>query len=110
MVTICQHRDDPDFKINRQEFQWLSGKEFACNVRDFQGHGFNPWVGKMSWRRKWQPIPVFLSGESHGQRSLVDYSPWDLKRVRQDLGTVVDENFKITLITILIHRKKTNCI
>ena len=32
---------------------------------------FNPWVGKIPWRRKWQPIPVFLLGESHGQRSLV---------------------------------------
>ena len=31
------------------------------------------------WRRKWQPTPVFLPGESHGQRSLVGYSPWDRK-------------------------------
>ena len=38
--------------------------------------GFNPWVGKIPWRRKWQPIPVFLPGKSHGQRSLVGYSPW----------------------------------
>ena len=37
---------------------------------------FNPWVGKISWRRKWQPIPVFLPGESQGQRSLVGHSPW----------------------------------
>ena len=32
--------------------------------------GFDPWVGKIPWRRKWQPTPVFLRGESHGQRSL----------------------------------------
>ena len=38
--------------------------------------GFDPWVGKILWRREWQPIPVFLPGESHGQRSLVGYSPW----------------------------------
>ena len=38
--------------------------------------GFNPWVGKIPWRRKWQPTPVFLPGESHGRRSLVGYSPW----------------------------------
>ena len=37
--------------------------------------GFDPWVGKIPWRRKWQPTPVFLPGESHGQRSLVGYSP-----------------------------------
>ena len=41
--------------------------------------GFDPWVGKIPWRRKWQPTPVFLPGESHGRRSLVDYSPWGCK-------------------------------
>jgi len=39
------------------------------------GCGFNPWVGKIPWRRAWQPSTVFLLGESHGQRSLVGYSP-----------------------------------
>ena len=38
--------------------------------------GFNPWVGKMPWRRAWQPTPGFLPGESHGQRTLGGYSPW----------------------------------
>jgi len=37
---------------------------------------FNSWVRKIPWRRKWQPTPVFLPRESHGQRSLVGYSPW----------------------------------
>ena len=37
--------------------------------------GFGPWVRKIPWRRLWQPTPVFLSGESHGQKSLVGYSP-----------------------------------
>ena len=41
--------------------------------------GFNPWAGKIPWKRKWQPTPVSLPGESHGQRSLVSYSPWDCK-------------------------------
>ena len=40
---------------------------------------FNPWMRNISWRRKWQPTPVFLSGESHGQRSLVGYSLWGHK-------------------------------
>ena len=40
---------------------------------------FDPWVRKIPWRRKWQPTPVLLPGESHGQRGLVDYSPWDHK-------------------------------
>ena len=37
--------------------------------------GFNPWVGKIPKRRKWQPMPVFLSGKFHGQRILAGYSP-----------------------------------
>ena len=37
--------------------------------------GLDPWVGKIPWRKKWQPTPVFLPGESHGRRSLVGYSP-----------------------------------
>ena len=39
----------------------------------------DPWVGKILWRRAWQPTPVFLPGESHGQRSLAGYSPWDCR-------------------------------
>ena len=39
-------------------------------------HGFDPWVGKIPWRRVWQPPPVFLPGESHGQWILMGYSPW----------------------------------
>ena len=38
--------------------------------------GFDPWIRKIPWRRKWQPTPIFLPGKSHGQRSLVGYSPW----------------------------------
>ena len=63
---------------------WLSGKDSSCRCRR---HGFNPWVRKVPWRRKWQPTPVFFPGKSHGQRSLVGYSPWDHKRAGHDSGT-----------------------
>ena len=53
----------------------VSGKEPACQCRRHKRHRFNPWVGKIPWRRKWQASPVFLLRESHGQRSLEDYSP-----------------------------------
>ena len=56
------------------------GKEHACQCRR---HWFHPRVGKMiHWRRKWQPAPVLLPGEAHGQRSLVGYSPWGHKETR----------------------------
>ena len=60
-----------------------SGKEYACQCRRHRRRGFNPWVGKIPWRRKCQPTPVFLPEESHGRRNLVGYSPWG-HRVRHD--------------------------
>ena len=55
--------------------------EPVCQCRRQKKHRFNPQVGKISWRRKWEPTPVFLSGESHGQRSLAGYSPWCRKEL-----------------------------
>ena len=51
-------------------------KESACNVGDL---GSIPGKGRFPWRKEWQPTPVFLSGEAHGQRSLSGYSPWRYK-------------------------------
>ena len=63
--------------------RWLSGKGSTCQCRR---RGFDPWVGKIPWRRKWQPTPVFLPGESPGQRSLVC---WTHKRVGNSLTTTL---------------------
>ena len=63
------------------------GKEPACQCSRPKRHGFNPWVRKIPWRRAWHPTPVFLPGESHGQRSLVGYNPWGSQRVRHDWAT-----------------------
>ena len=52
---------------------WLSGKGPTCQCRRC---GFDPWLRKIPWRRKWQPTPVILPGKSHGQRSRTGYSPW----------------------------------
>ena len=59
--------------------RWLS-KESVCQCRRSRRRGFSPWVGKIPWRRAWQPTGVFLPGDSHGPRSLVDYSPWGLRQ------------------------------
>ena len=58
--------------------RWPSDKESICQCRRWR---FDPWVGNIPWRRKWLLTPVFLPGESHGQRSLVSYSPWGLKKL-----------------------------
>ena len=56
-----------------------SGKEPACQSRRRKRCRFDLWVGKILWRREWQPTPVSLPGESHGQRSLAGCSPQGLK-------------------------------
>ena len=54
-------------------------KNPPANAGDIMRHWFDPWVGKILWRRAWQPTPVSLPGGSHGQRSVVGYSPWGRK-------------------------------
>ena len=71
------------------------------------GPGFDPWVRKIPWRRAWQPTPVFLPEESHGQRSLAGYSPWGHKELdaterlstaqhfpKTELSEIPEDNFK----------------
>ena len=52
-----------------------SGKEPTYQCRRHKRHGFDPWIRKIPWRKAWQPTPVFLPGESQGQRSLAGYIP-----------------------------------
>ena len=59
---------------------WYSGEESTCQGR---GRGFTPWVGKIPWRRAWQPTPVFLPGEAHGQRSQAGCRPRGRKESRR---------------------------
>ena len=58
-----------------------SGKEPACQCRRHRRHGLHPRVGMIPWRRKCQPTPVFLPGESNGQRSLSGCSPQGHKQL-----------------------------
>ena len=60
---------------------WVSAWVSWDGEREKYRPGFDPWVGKIPWRRAWQPTPVFLLGESHGQRSLAGYSPWGVKEL-----------------------------
>ena len=49
--------------------KWLSSKESACQFRRHRRREFDPWVGKIAWRKGWQPTPIFLPGKFHGQRT-----------------------------------------
>ena len=67
-----------------------SGKESACQCRSRKSRGFNPWIRKIPWSRKWQPALVFSPGKVHGRRSLVGYSLWGWKEsaMTEQLSTV----------------------
>jgi len=56
-------------------------KNLPASACQYRRRGFDPWAGKIPWRRKWQPIPVFLPGKFHEQRSLAAYSPWGHKEL-----------------------------
>ena len=77
----------------------LAGKESTCKAGG-AGRQFHLLVRKIRWRRKWQPIPVFLPGKSHGQWSQVGYSPRGC-RVRHDWSnwtcTHAEENNKASI-------------
>ena len=78
-----------------------SGEEPTCQCRRCKRLGFDPWVGKIPWRRVWQPTPGFLPGKSHGQRSLVGYSPQGHKEL---------DMTEVTLHTYMrqMNRRKSN--
>ena len=72
----------PQFKM-KYTMQWASHvvlvvKNLLVNAGDMRP-GFSPWIGKIPWRKAWQPIPVFLPGEPRGQGSPVGCSPWGHK-------------------------------
>ena len=74
--------------------QWLGGKKkTTCQCRR---RGFNSWIRKIPWRRKWKPTPVFLPGKSEGQRSLVGCSPWGPKKVGHNLAIKTTTKFNST--------------
>ena len=79
---------------------WCSGKESTCQCRR---HGFDPWVGKIPWRRKWQPTPVFLTGKFLGQRKLVGCSPWGWKE--SDMSEQLSTPTSWALLKICCHIK-----
>ena len=75
------------YRIEHGLPRWLSGKDSAGQCRRHKRPGFDPWVGQIPWRRAWQPTPVLLPGEFHGQRSLVGYSPLGVTKSQTRLGT-----------------------
>ena len=83
--------------------RWPSGKESACQYRRWKKGGFDSWVRRIPWCRKWQPSPVFLPEKFHGQRSLVGYSPGSHKELNR-----AEHTHKVTIIKTVELAKKWN--
>ena len=81
--TLSLFSDGSGSWVSKREADW----ESASWISGHRRRGFSPWIRKVPWKRKWQPTPVILPGESHGQRSLVGYSPWACKETRRSDST-----------------------
>ena len=89
VTQVIQTRSDIDL-LQRLLLWWKSGDNWKIHIQNREANlvvqivknlpaMLDPWIRKIPWRSKCLPTPVFLPGESHGQKSLVDYSPWGRK-------------------------------
>ena len=81
---VCQRNTKEPLAVNTD----FPGGSVVKTLPAKQKRGFDPWVGKVPWRREWLPIPVFLAAKSHGLRRLAGYSPRD-HRVRPNRATQI---------------------
>ena len=89
---LKEHFGQPNSNM-RVSQEVLEIKNSPANEGHIERHRFNPRLGKIPWRTKQQPTPVFLPGKSLGQRSLAGYSPWGPKRVGHNLATKQQQAF-----------------
>ena len=98
-LTSCESMESrPTVKLSFSFDIWASQmllvvKNLPANAGDTKRHRFNPWVGNIPWRRKWQPTPVVLPGKFLGLRSLLDYSP----RGHKELDTTEHTHLTLNL-------------
>ena len=95
---LVEHHNNNNVRRGRKGYIGRLGYKHCSPVGSESIHQcrklkFNPWVRKTPWRRKWQPTPGFLSGKSHGQRSLVQ--SMGLQRVGHNLATQQQQIYKI---------------
>ena len=91
--------------MGSQVAQWW---RICLPMQEMQEMEFNPWAGKISWNRKWQPTPVILPEKLHGQRSLVDYSVCSCKELdtAEHAHTHTHSAYTFTVLITLIKQGK----
>ena len=83
-------------------------KNVSANAGDIKKCRFDPWVGKIPWRRTWQPTPGFLPEKSQGQRNLVGYSPWGHKESDTTEGMSRDAHISKSELYEIICKNNNN--
>ena len=73
-------------------------------MQEMQETHFNPWVGKIPWRRKWQLDPVSVLGKLHGQRNMAGYNSWGHKE--SDVSEQLSTRKYVTLLSVLDCQEK----
>ena len=98
--VFLKYRNTIDFFVLKINYclNFPGGSDGKSVCLQYGRPGFNPWAGKILWRRKWQPTPVPLPAKSHGWRSVVDYSPW----ARKESDTTERLNFHFKILLLLI--------
>ena len=104
----CEQKHWTHEAITPHSPRWCSSRETVCQCRRCKRRGFQLWVGKIPWRREWQPTPVFLPGKSHGQRTLVGYSPWghresDMTELTLLFSFLSPITFKLVFVSLSLH-------
>ena len=110
-----------DYFFHLRSHSVIPGRHKFYRTLGFPGHSveptctkrrFNPWVKKIPWRRRWQPTPVFLPGKSHGQRSLVSFSPQGRKELhtaeRLTMCACTDPTFFLQFSILFVLWNKTS--
>ena len=101
-VWISSCRQIYQMQVLDQESSWLrlpvgaTGTEPSDQCSRPKRYGFDPWVEKIHWKRSWQPTPVFLPGESRGQKNLAGYRPWSCEESDTCFMTYTFEYLKPT--------------
>ena len=86
-------------------------KKLPANAGIIGDTEFSPWAGKIPWRRAWEPTPVFLPGEFHGQRNLAGYSPWVAESDTTEHTYIATTLYRINVYNsflLLLYKKKSN--
>ena len=104
--STAPHRSDHSFSRKKKSSLVAQAVKNLPQCRRSRFDPWVAWVGKILWRRKWQPTQVFLPEESHGQRRLAGYSPWGCKESDVTEGLILSTSLEVDTVRQFILLKE----